>query len=339
MDMSEKKYLDDTQTARLWAKIKALIPDISGKLDKSGGTMTGKLTLDGDPTSDYHAATKKYVDENAGGGSVDSVNGQTGVVVLDASDVGAQSSITANGMLKADGNGNVSAAVAGTDYIASHQDISGKLDKSGGTMTGALTLSGAPTTDLHASTKKYVDDEVADSIPQILYGKLDSTSTDTAMTAQISGLTELKHGTTIILKNGVVTSADGVTLDINSLGAKPIYSSMAATTSVKTVFNINYTMLFTYDTERLSTGCWIMYYGYNARVCDLFYGRIYRRQDGILVFLLINSRRLCRSQVHLCGTCQRHVERQQQDREVHLLQERGHHGRHHQGGRPCGIPV
>ena len=165
--MSVKKYLDDTQTARLWAKIKALIPDVSGKLDKSGGTMTGKLTLDGDPTSDYHAATKKYVDENGGGGAVDSVNGQTGVVVLDASDVGAQASITANGMLKADGEGNVSAAVAGTDYIASHQDISRKLDKSGGTMTGALTLSGAPTSDLHASTKKYVDDSIAsvDALP------------------------------------------------------------------------------------------------------------------------------------------------------------------------------
>lgn len=38
------------------------IPDISGKLDKSGGTMTGKLILDGDPTSNLHAATKQYVD-------------------------------------------------------------------------------------------------------------------------------------------------------------------------------------------------------------------------------------------------------------------------------------
>jgi len=35
------------------------------------------------------------------------------------------------------------------------------LLKSGGTMTGALTLSGAPTLDLHASTKKYVDDQIA----------------------------------------------------------------------------------------------------------------------------------------------------------------------------------
>lgn len=40
-------------------------------------------------------------------------------------------------------------------------DISGKLDKSGGTMTGALTLSGAPSSNLHAATKKYVDDAIA----------------------------------------------------------------------------------------------------------------------------------------------------------------------------------
>jgi hypothetical protein len=33
-----------------------------------------------------------------------------------------------------------------------------KVAKAGDTMTGALTLSGAPTSDLHASTKKYVDD-------------------------------------------------------------------------------------------------------------------------------------------------------------------------------------
>ena len=35
------------------------------------------------------------------------------------------------------------------------------LLKSGGTMTGALTLSGAPTTNLHAATKKYVDDSIS----------------------------------------------------------------------------------------------------------------------------------------------------------------------------------
>ena len=36
--------------------------------------------------------------------------------------------------------------------------IAAKVAKAGDTMTGALTLSGAPTVDLHAATKKYVDD-------------------------------------------------------------------------------------------------------------------------------------------------------------------------------------
>ncbi len=39
--------------------------------------------------------------------------------------------------------------------------LSGKLSLTGGTMTGALTLAGAPTVDLQAATKKYVDDQIA----------------------------------------------------------------------------------------------------------------------------------------------------------------------------------
>lgn len=40
------------------------------------------------------------------------------------------------------------------------------LQKVGGTLTGPLTLSGAPTVDLHASTKKYVDDVAATLVPK-----------------------------------------------------------------------------------------------------------------------------------------------------------------------------
>lgn len=79
-------------------------------------------------------------------------------------DTSRQAKITASGMLKGDGLGGVTAAVEGTDYIASHQDISGKVNKSGDTMTGKLTLDGAPTQNLHAATKKYVDDSIP-SVP------------------------------------------------------------------------------------------------------------------------------------------------------------------------------
>lgn len=39
-------------------------------------------------------------------------------------------------------------------------DLSAYLPLAGGTMTGLLTLSGDPTVDLHAATKKYVDDKI-----------------------------------------------------------------------------------------------------------------------------------------------------------------------------------
>lgn len=42
----------------------------NAKLDKSGGTMTGAITLAGDPTQALHAATKQYVDNNSGGGTL-----------------------------------------------------------------------------------------------------------------------------------------------------------------------------------------------------------------------------------------------------------------------------
>lgn len=34
----------------------------AGKVEKTGDTMTGPLTLSGDPTSNLHAATKQYID-------------------------------------------------------------------------------------------------------------------------------------------------------------------------------------------------------------------------------------------------------------------------------------
>lgn len=58
-------------------------------VSKAGDTMTGPLSLP-TPTAAAHAATKAYVDSlGGGGGGVASVNGETGVVVLDATDVGA----------------------------------------------------------------------------------------------------------------------------------------------------------------------------------------------------------------------------------------------------------
>ena len=99
------------------------------------------------------------------------------------------------------------------------------------------------------------------SIP---FGKVDSTSTSTVFTATVDGITELRDGICCYLMNGVVTSATNWTLNINGLGPKPVYSTMAAASRTTTLFNVAYTMLFVYNEDRVSGGCWDIFYGYNS---------------------------------------------------------------------------
>lgn len=104
----------------------------------------------------------------------------------------------------------------------------------------------------------------ADTANGILIGQIDSNSTATVMTATVPGLNRLYNGAAVYLTNGVITSASGWTLNINNLGAYPVYNSMAASTRITTTFNIAYSMLFIFNTKRVEGGCWDMYYGYNS---------------------------------------------------------------------------
>ena len=118
------------------------------------------------------------------------------------------------------------------------------------------------------TTYDFKDVIARESIP---FGIVDSTSTSKVFTATVDGITSLIDGTTVMLKNGVVTSASGFTININGLGAKPVYNNMAAATAETTIFNINYTMLFVYDSTRVSGGCWICYRGYDANTNTIGY--------------------------------------------------------------------
>lgn len=76
------------------------------------------------------------------------------------------------------GVGTIKVTRDGTVTRPSIYGVDTLMPKSGGTFTGAVTLSGAPATDLGAATKKYVDDAVS-SIPKfnIFKGTLGSTGT------------------------------------------------------------------------------------------------------------------------------------------------------------------
>ena len=106
----------------------------------------------------------------------------------------------------------------------------------------------------------------------IPYGEVDSTSTATVFTATVPGITELKDGTVMMLKNGVVTSASGFTINVNGLGAKPCYNNMTNATRDTTIFNVAYTMMFVYSTALNSgSGGWWIYRGYDANTNTIGY--------------------------------------------------------------------
>lgn len=201
-DRADIPSLDGYATEQ-WVENKHYLTEHQSLAEYYTKTQTDSLLDDKADASDIPTKTSQLTNDsgfvNASGASaaapVQSVNGDTGTVVLDADDVGA-----------------------------------------------------LPTTEKSV----------------LFYGQVDSTSTATAFTAQIDGITEYFDGLTVMLKNGVVTSASGFTIDINGLGAKHAYSNMTAATAETTIFNVNYTMLFTYDSTRVEGGGWICYRGYNS---------------------------------------------------------------------------
>lgn len=136
------KYLDNNGLLYFWQQLKT---KLAGKVD----VETGK----GLSTNDFTTALKSKLEGIEASADVNIIESITynGTAVPITSKTAAVTGPTKTSDLTND-----------SGFITS-QDISGKLDKSGGTMTGTLTLSGAPTANLHAATKKYVDDAIATS--------------------------------------------------------------------------------------------------------------------------------------------------------------------------------
>lgn len=91
------------------------------------------------------------------------LNIDTAIAASDASASAAESSAAAaNAQVQAQEakiTKNTTDIQALTEKVADVSGVAnGALPKNGGTMTGALTLAGAPTQDLQAATKKYVDE-------------------------------------------------------------------------------------------------------------------------------------------------------------------------------------
>lgn len=208
------KYVDSNGLLYFWQGLKT---KLAAKADASSvPTKTSDLTNDsgfitsGDiPEGAAASTTTPIMDGTASVGTELAFARGDHVHPTDTS---RQAKITASGLLKGNGSGTVTAAVAGTDYAAAshgthvtfsttapvmdgtaavgtattvsrsdhvHPSDTTKLSLSGGTMTGTLTLSAAPTSNLQAATKKYVDDAIAtaQSGAAMFQGSLDNQST------------------------------------------------------------------------------------------------------------------------------------------------------------------
>ena len=91
------------------------------------------------------------------------------------------------------------------------------------------------------------------------YGTLGGTTT--AYTVSIPGVT-LTDGTIIAVYNEVGANLANATLDVNSLGAKPLYNQSTAISKGRMPANV--TVLLLYNTTLVNTGCWQIIYSYGA---------------------------------------------------------------------------
>lgn len=130
---------------------------VNQKLDKSGGALTGELTLSADPTADLAAATKQYVDAEVAG------------VTVDLSDFYNKSSVD-----------NLLADKANTT------DLAGKADLSGATFTGDvngtnLVLSGNLTVSGNTTTIDTVNSTIKDSLIALSKGAAGDPANDAGL--------------------------------------------------------------------------------------------------------------------------------------------------------------
>lgn len=205
------------------------------RLSKTGGTMTGFITLHTAPETAMQATNKAYVDQGLSDHSTDqalhltpaqntwidaitATSVEVNYLVGVTSDVQTQvdsklglvgGEITGPLTLPADPTNPLEAAPK--QYVDAVELA--KVSKAGDTMTGALVLPGAPVADLEASTKKYVDDSI-------------STSNSNATAAIVTKVS--KAGDTM---TGYLTLHEAPTADLHASSKKYVDDSITQLTN------------------------------------------------------------------------------------------------------------
>ena len=128
--------------------------------------------------------------------------------------------------------------------------------------TYSKPVGGIPATDLaNTYAGAYSANGPAIKTNAVPIGVIDNTSTSTAITIQVSEFTNetvLRDGLFFYVYNGVIGSAATYTVDVNGLGAKPVYTPSGGRS--ETGFSTGRWYLFCYSTTFVTDGCWILGY-------------------------------------------------------------------------------
>lgn len=118
--------------------------ELAKKLNISGGTMTGALTLSADPTADLGAATKQYVDNHVSSGSVSSAAKLTTARSFYVADATAAHTGAA---VSFDGSANVTLKLPATITAAVIGNVTGNVSGSSASCTGNAATATKATSD------------------------------------------------------------------------------------------------------------------------------------------------------------------------------------------------
>jgi len=123
-----KKYLDDNGLLYLWGKIKAAFLSAV-----SYDTTNKKLTVTKNGSATDLVTAAKIVED---GGAVTDISGKA-----DKLPMSGQGAATENNFMAIDSSGNIKdSGHKHSDYLTSHQDISGKADKDGDAVQGNIAV-------------------------------------------------------------------------------------------------------------------------------------------------------------------------------------------------------
>lgn len=242
---------------------KPTIPIVTGKADKVGNATPGNfagldadgnLTDSGSKAGDFATASQgakadSAVQPEPGKGLFSgSYNDLTDKPTIPAAPVNADWNAN-SGLAQILNKPTIPAAQVNADWNA-NSGVAEILNKP----TIPSTYAGSPTAGGFANK--------AVAIP---FGNVDADSTATNIKATVDNFPAvLAPGVCAYIRNDVIASASGWTLNINGTGALPVYQTLADATRTSTIFSAASTHLFVYNPTRVEGGCWDLFYGYNS---------------------------------------------------------------------------